>query len=360
MRMVRVVFALPFVVCSAAFGVNNRSAVSVAGSDSATCAVADPCRSFAVAIMNTVAGGEVIVLSSGGYGPFSIDKSIAVISPLGYHAAITATTGNAITITASNAKVVIRNLYLNSLGAYEGVDISDLDASVVNIEHVTVNNFQYGVFAIALPASTTRLFIDDSDFRDCGVTGIYAVTVRVSIDRTRLKNNNVGVDLRTNAILEMNDSSVLSSAFDGIHVGSNVVATVNNTVSSQNGSYGFVAVVSGKLTASNCVASNNETGFRAESSASLAAHHCVASDNANGFLEVGATAMTVSDSLAIRNLGDGIAAITGGSVYISGNTVTGNGTGVHNNSALIESVGNNIVRGNTANVTGLITGVPAN
>src|SRR5437016_14137691 len=90
------------------FAQNNRSAVSLTGNDAATCTVPDPCRTFDVAISKTNAGGEVIVLSSAGFGPFTINKSVSIISPPAYHAALAPTSGNAITINVDNALVVLR------------------------------------------------------------------------------------------------------------------------------------------------------------------------------------------------------------------------------------------------------------
>src|SRR5438105_11211266 len=90
------------------FAQNNRSAVSLTGNDAATCTVPDPCRTFTVAMSKTNAGGEVIVLSSAGYGPFTVTKSVSIISPPAYHAALAPTSGDAITITADSAVVVLR------------------------------------------------------------------------------------------------------------------------------------------------------------------------------------------------------------------------------------------------------------
>ncbi len=106
---------------SAVFGQNNRSAVSLSGSDLASCTVPDPCRTFDTAISKTNAGGEVVVLSTAGYGPFTVTKSVSIISPPAYHAAMAPTTGTAITVNASGATVILRNLYLNSLGGSAGV-----------------------------------------------------------------------------------------------------------------------------------------------------------------------------------------------------------------------------------------------
>src|SRR5437016_10270870 len=93
---------------SFAFGQNNRSAVSLTGNDAATCTVPDPCRTFVVAISRTNAGGEVIALSSAGYVPFTVNKSISIISPPAYHAAMAPTSGDAITINVDTALVVLR------------------------------------------------------------------------------------------------------------------------------------------------------------------------------------------------------------------------------------------------------------
>src|SRR5438309_2264862 len=94
---------------------NNRSAVSITGSDAATCTVPDPCRTFQVAISKTNPGGEIIVLSSGGYGTFSINQSLTIVSPSGIYAAIaSASGGTGIYIsTASGNSVVLRGLHVN-------------------------------------------------------------------------------------------------------------------------------------------------------------------------------------------------------------------------------------------------------
>src|SRR5437867_857932 len=67
------------------FSQNNRSAVSLTGNDAASCTVRDPCGTCDVAISKTNPGGEVIVLSLAGYGPFTVTKSVAIISPPACH-----------------------------------------------------------------------------------------------------------------------------------------------------------------------------------------------------------------------------------------------------------------------------------
>src|SRR5437660_8336392 len=81
---------------------NTRSAVSVTGSDAATCTVPDPCRTFGAALSKTNSGGEVIVLSSGGYGPFTVSQAVTIVSPPGIYAAIAPASGIGISISTAS------------------------------------------------------------------------------------------------------------------------------------------------------------------------------------------------------------------------------------------------------------------
>src|SRR5207253_7000762 len=127
------------------FAQNNRSAVSLTGNDLASCTVPDPCRTFDVAISKTNSGGEVIVLSSAGYGPFTVTKAVSIISPPAYHAAIAPTSGDAITINVDNALVVLRGLTLNgSLGGVNGITFSGAataSGTRVHVENCVISGF---------------------------------------------------------------------------------------------------------------------------------------------------------------------------------------------------------------------------
>src|SRR5436309_2080842 len=110
MKRVDVLFAavcLIAVPAAPGFAQSNRTFVSGSGNDTGntTCSRTSPCRSFGAAIGLTNAGGEMVVLDSAGYGPFTIGKAIS-ISAEGVEAAITATTTDAITINAGPSDVV--------------------------------------------------------------------------------------------------------------------------------------------------------------------------------------------------------------------------------------------------------------
>jgi len=182
-------------VCSiAANAQNNRSAVSLTGVDTASCTVPDPCRTFDTAIFRTNPGGEIVVLSSAGYGPFTVNKSVSIISPGGIHAALAPTTGAAITVDGSAIDVFLRNLWINSLGATDGITI--LNARQLHIENCTITGFSnsginavmsndlFGSFWMSVVDSFLRLNATGIAMSSGGL-GIS----RLTVDRTRVENN---------------------------------------------------------------------------------------------------------------------------------------------------------------------------
>ena len=125
----------------------GRTFVSVSGSDANPCSATAPCRTFTAALAVTAVGGEVVAVSSGGYGPMVIDKAVQIIAAPGVYAAITATTGTAVLIRAPSpttpiGKVVLRGLTLNSLGADRGILAG---ATSLHLENCTINGFASGV-----------------------------------------------------------------------------------------------------------------------------------------------------------------------------------------------------------------------
>ena len=108
-----------------ALGTTQRSFVSHNGLDTNPCSVDSPCRSFATAILQTNATGEVVAVDSAGYGPLTISEAVTLVAPLGTHAGISVLSGDGVTVTAaSNAVVVLRNLYINAQGGVNGITLT--------------------------------------------------------------------------------------------------------------------------------------------------------------------------------------------------------------------------------------------
>jgi hypothetical protein len=281
---------------SLASGANlQRTFVSTSGLDSNLCSPDLPCRTFGAAIANTVPGGEVVAVSSGGYAPFAIGMDVTIIGAPGVHAAITVRTGNGIEVNAgATDTVVLRNLYVNGLGGDSGIVYSSGYALI--LEQITATGFTNGS-GVRLLALNGRLHANDSSLRrnrygllvdPPGFSGLAAVT----LDRIQAReNNSVGIYGNSNARLRI----------------SNSIAAGNN--------FGIVAAVPTMV--SGCQLSENTTG------------------------------------LYVTAGGGG-----GGLGRIGGSTVTNNASGLVNNGATLESFGDNLVRGNTtADTSGAISTV---
>jgi hypothetical protein len=89
------VIFLAFTSITQAQGI-QRTFVSTTGTDTGNCNPNAPCRTFTYALTQTAVNGEIIALTSGGYGPVEITKAVQITAPTGVYVAITAQPSNAI------------------------------------------------------------------------------------------------------------------------------------------------------------------------------------------------------------------------------------------------------------------------
>src|SRR5262249_34706657 len=117
-----------FLLAPALFAQGQRVFVSaVSGSDSNPCTRPLPCRTFGQALIAVSAGGEVVVVDSGGYGPVTVTKAVTIVSPPGIYAGISVMSGSGITVNAGATDLVtLRGLSINGLGGNDGVTVSSV------------------------------------------------------------------------------------------------------------------------------------------------------------------------------------------------------------------------------------------
>jgi hypothetical protein len=232
---------LVFGTPSATLGLANRVFVSARSGNNANACdnINTPCQTFAGAVAQVAAGGEVIVLDSGGYGPVTIAKSLTIEAPPGVTAFIHPPSGNAIDISAgSGDSVVLKGLVLND-GPVFGIVINSVGA--LHIESCSVSRVvQYGIWS---RAPDSEVFITDTMIRQ-NASGAVFNAGRASMDHCRFQGNT--------------GSGV---AVDGADV------TVRDSVSTGN-AIGFEADQSGGpntvLNVHGCLAANNsQAGFGA-------------------------------------------------------------------------------------------------
>jgi hypothetical protein len=122
MRRFSTVLTVLFLGGSALFAQAQRTFVSAQhGSDANPCSVSSPCRTFGAAIAAVAAGGELVVLDSGGYGPVTITKAVTIEAPAGIYAGLYVASGDGIIVDAGGGDtVILRGLTLNSVGTGTG------------------------------------------------------------------------------------------------------------------------------------------------------------------------------------------------------------------------------------------------
>jgi len=246
MTRARVLPSLFLLIATPIFALNNRSAVSVNGSDLNSCSTTAPCRSFSVAVSQTNPGGEVIAFDSGGFGAFTATQAITVSGAPGVHAAVTSVSGNAISVAAAAGdSVVLRNLVvLAAPGANDGINISS--AKSVHILNVL-----------------TRGFTGHS-----GVN-INSTGAETLMDHLVAQGNGQGVFILTNAVVpvRITNSELDDNTSAGIDAFLDIKAVVSNTSLSGN-AYGVwlqsTLQTTADMTLDHCIVSANQIGLYAQ------------------------------------------------------------------------------------------------
>jgi hypothetical protein len=128
----------------------DHTYVSGKGTDTGGCTTPPTaCRTFAYAIGQTSASGEIIVLDAANYSPVTINQSISIVADGGGPAGIVLPTGTAITINPrGNGGVIgtavnLRGLTLDGEGtATSGIVFNYAAGSALTVSDCVVRNFQ--------------------------------------------------------------------------------------------------------------------------------------------------------------------------------------------------------------------------
>jgi len=264
--------------------------VSPLGSDSNTGGRTSPVRTITHALALVQPGGEVILLDSGDYDQFTINKAVTVESAPGAIAVIPDLNySTAISVSAHASDIVVlRGLTITAFGQSGPYGIQCLQGTLM-VENCVINGqFNYGIYA-----DNTRLFVKGTAVVGCFNYGIFVVSTSstpsiATIEHCRLDKNYYGLTAYYNSKV-----------------------TVRDTVASGNGGRGLQALgfngYTSELNVEHCVATGNTTG--------------IATDNSSG----GTVIVRVSDSTATDN-GYGFYAYGGTSFYSLGNNMIGGST----------------------------------
>jgi len=259
----------------------QRTFVASYGVDSNPCTLVSPCRSFGVAIGQTTAGGEVVVLDSAGYGPVTITQAVTIGAPPGIYAGVSVTSGTGVTVNpGAAAKVTLRGLTVNGLGGATGIQLQS--AAALYLDQMNVGGFAGGGaigLNTATGATSSALFIKDSAFHD-NATGLKTATtggtLTLGIERTMFERNAIGADIQGTTLGTIR-SSTFAAGGTGISVGSAgsgraVKLDLRDCTVGDNSGPGIVATAAASPTTVTLVSSllsGNGTGIQAAGSGNV-------------------------------------------------------------------------------------------
>jgi hypothetical protein len=303
-----VIFCL--VAFSAAQAQATRTWVSGVGDDLNPCSRTAPCKTWAGAFSKTFINGEIDALDPGGYGTLTISKSITLDGGTGSGWGSTLASGTVgFTVNiAVNANDPLRQAILKHLS------INGAGSSGTIGTRTGTNGINY--------IQGNQLIVEDCQIFNFNTTGI-----RVSL------TNNGALD-------------VTRTTIDSCQVGishTTTAGTVNSSISN--------SVIQ------NCVGN----GLQVDAGTVNISNSLVANNGGAGIVAQGAIGSVINadNNEVVNNTGAGISAgNASGTVRINGNAIHRNGTGL-NNAGTMQTCANNKNYGNTTEISGATTPVPA-
>jgi len=235
---------------------NNRSFVSAqSGLDTNPCTRTSPCRTFAHALTQTNAGGEINTLDPGGYGSVTIDRAISIVSGLGEAGVLVPSGGTGIIINAGASDVVnLRGLIIEGAGIGQNGIVFNT-GQTLTIEKCVVRNHTNNGIAFQPNASSKLVVSDTFVANNKGGNGIAVApsgsgTVTAVFTRVEVDNNGDGI---------LVDST--------LYLGTELNATAADSVAAGNTGVGFKVNSNGtglSLMMFRSVAASNGTGITAQ------------------------------------------------------------------------------------------------
>jgi hypothetical protein len=279
-------FALLFGLAAAtAHAQATRTWVSGVGDDANPCSRTAPCKTFAGAIAQTAAGGEIDALDPGGFGAVTITKAITIDGGAGQIAGVLVSGTNGIVIQAGPNDVVrLRNLDINGLGT--GLNgIRFVAGAGLEVHNVHVYQFtQQGIDFEAPTSAQAFLTVTDSQVENNGGGAIW------------LTGAGTPIAFITNVNMQFNARGLRAEDGSVVHV--------KNSVASNNNASGFVALGTSRavtLNLDHCAAFRNTTGVYAGSNSNVNISDTTVTSNTTGLLLAGGGINSAGNNTVIGN-----------------------------------------------------------
>jgi Pro-kumamolisin, activation domain/Divergent InlB B-repeat domain len=276
------------------------------GSDTNPCTRTSPCLTFAAALAQTTAGGEIDVLDTGDFGPVTITKAITIFgNAVGGAGMITSSGTSGIVISAgANDAIHLGGLVFDGVNASGTSGVVFTSGARLNISNCVFQGFTTSGVTFspgAGSASTTRMVVQDTTIVN-NTTGLLiqptgGIAAKVTLRWLRI-DISTGEGLRVDGTggsgainATISDSTASFNASNGIDTISgpgDATVDVIRVVAASNGSAGIQANQSSGGTASVTVGGSqlraNAIGTQATGGASLLSYgnNQVTDNAANG------------------------------------------------------------------------------
>jgi hypothetical protein len=250
----------------------TRTWVSGTGNDANACTRSAPCATFSTALSKTVAGGEIDCVDAGGFGTFTINKSITIDCG-GAVGSILANGVTGITVNAgANDKIVLRNLNIQGLGA--GTNGIRFTAGFhLTVDNVTITGFTSRGIDVDKGASA-NVYVRDTRIANVA-TGIRLFTglggVNAQIDNVRIDNASAsGLEVASGSTIASISNSVITNATgSGLLMSGGGFINASRTTIAKSGIGVNSNAPSGSIRVSAMNLQDNGTGFAVVSGATI-------------------------------------------------------------------------------------------
>jgi hypothetical protein len=259
---------------SSAFAQATRTWVSGTGDDANPCSRTAPCKTWAGAITKTAVGGTIDAQDPGGFGAITITKSIT-LDGTGTNASILVSGTNGVIVNAPGAKVILRDLDVEGIGAgLNGIQVVAVGS--LQVDNLRIYGFTQNGIKFAPTVSPSRLVVNDTSISNNTGDGILDSqgTSGTGGNRVTLRNDKIdsnganGVEVQGvagggfNAVVNSYNTAISDNGAAGV-LSNGVSATVRISLDSISGNVtGLLATNSGKIISSgnNTISGNNTDG----------------------------------------------------------------------------------------------------
>ncbi|MCU1268551.1 MAG: hypothetical protein JWM21_4869 [Acidobacteria bacterium] len=292
--------SLALIIFTAIFAGAQTSRVFVAasGNDANLCTQSAQCRTVTKALTVVDTGGEVVITESGDYDKFQITKSVTVAAAPGVNAGIASTLGDAIFINgaAQTDAYTLRNLTLKGNLSPQSIGINEFKGGNLSIDGCTISGFDN---AINVSVTVGQIFVHDSTIRDStfgiGLIGPQSEgMLKATIDNCTIERNEIGIAIGSKVSADIRNTVIANSNSRAVQV--------RSTVSGQ----------SAEALIDNCQFNHNTVGIQASAT--------------NGFSTTRLTRSTINGNVVGVSVGANAAVFSLQNNLISGNTTDVSGS----------------------------------